>query len=76
MAFRLLPFPLKKHVLTVHKGMKPFQCEFCVKQFTTKLVKNLHVDSVHEQKKPFKCETCDYSSSYKANLKRHAASVH
>ena len=60
---------LKKHILAVHDGIKPFKCEICCSQFafnaglriicdakfTRKADLKIHIDAVHEKKKKHTC---------------------
>ena len=62
-----------KHVSSVHRRKKPFQCKTCDFSSSQKSSLNVHVASVHEGKKPFRCKNCDYICSQKSTLKLHVA---
>ena len=62
---------LKKHVGTVHEGIKPFKCSICDVKFANNYNSGMvhikfanqqklkkHVDTVHEGIKPFECSIC------------------
>ena len=76
---------LKKHIETVHEGIKPFKCSICdVKfannynpqiqesqiKFANKQNLKKHIETVHEGIKPFKCSICDVEFANKQNLKK------
>ena len=70
-------FDLEKHGNTVHKGEKPFNCEFenCKSTFTEKSKMKIHIASAHEGKRPFTCtyESCEMSFGESKTLKNHMA---
>lgn len=57
----------------MHKGVKPYQCNYCMKTFTQKgnLRKHLktHVMPSLDQRKRYKCEFCDSSYTERYNYK-------
>ena len=67
---------LKKHIETVHEGIKPFKCKTCDYETAHKPHLKKHVESVHEGFKPFKCTICEYRAGHKSALKTHTKSVH
>ena len=66
---------IKKYAF-IHKGAKPYKCQFCEHTFSQKIYMARHVLSMHETKKSFKFEPCDYWFSGKAALNKHIVSVH
>ena len=67
---------LKKNIVSVHEGKKPFKCDICDYRCSQKVNMNRHVASVHEEKKPFKCEICDATFTQKSSLKTHMTNIH
>ena len=67
---------LKKHVKTVHEGVKNHQCRICNKSFGTLSNLKRHLKSVHEKKKDFQCNLCNKTFSRKINLMNHKIEVH
>ena len=68
------------NIRSIHKGIKPFKCNSCEKEFATKGTLVIHISAIHENKKDYKCKsyekTCDKEFALKANLKRHNTAVH
>lgn len=56
-----------------HAGKKPFDCEHCGMEFTTKGEMVRHIGYKHSKLKPHKCPWpyCSYSAVERARLKRH-----
>ena len=67
---------LKRHIESVHEGIKPFKCNICDFETSRKSTLKQHVESVHKGIKQFKCSICDYKTALKPNLRRHIESVH
>ena len=55
---------------------KPFKCEICNAEFTSKHGMKGHIATIHEGKKLFKCDICNASFGKKGNLNKHVATVH
>ena len=62
------PLNLKKHIRSVHEGLKPFKCDICISLFASKAKLKSHVASVHYKEKPFKCDFCEANFSNKPNF--------
>ena len=67
---------LSEHILLVHHGIKPYQCETCEKKFTRKDLLKAHLEAkcrnykkVHQNN--FNCDSCDKSFVTESNLKNH-----
>ena len=43
--------PIKRHIISVHEGNKPFRCSICGYKFSQKWVLKKHMVSVHEKLK-------------------------
>ena len=63
-------------IKSAHEIIKPFKCNICVHESSTKGNLKRHIENVHERIKPFKCNFCDYKSARKANLNEHVESAH
>lgn len=61
---------LNKHTLSVHMGIKNFQCEFCSLSFFARKTYEEHV-RVHTGERPFKCTQCPKSYKRIADLNHH-----
>ena len=44
------------HVATVHERKKPFKCDLCNAEFTSKQRMKGHIATIHEGEKQFKCD--------------------
>ncbi|XP_065224304.1 zinc finger protein 62-like [Planococcus citri] len=63
--------------MSLHKGLKPFECADCGKSFTRKQQMKLHIFSIHMpyQSRPFKCDICSKLYSSRSDLKFHKCST-
>ena len=71
---------MKKHILTIHENKslpKPFQCEVCLKSFSTQFWIEKH-SLIHSEnrKKNHKCDSCGKAYFTPYDLDLHAKSVH
>ena len=67
---------LKRHIESVHEGIKPFKCNICDYETAQKGHLKKHKDSVHEGIKPYKCHICQFESATSSHVKRHITVVH
>ena len=67
---------LKRHVETVHEGLRPHKCTTCNKGFAELCNLKTHVATVHEGKRPFQCSICGNRFAKKFDLKMHIKTVH
>ena len=67
---------MKRHILTVHEGVKPFKCTLCVTTFSTKTHLKRHIAGVHEGKKPHPCAICQDGFKMAKQLRQHMKRVH
>ena len=70
----LLIFRLEEHKLTIHEGVKKYQCSHCGKAFGKGFHLNKHIATVHEHK--FDCKLCTKKYQCQSALDRHMANVH
>ncbi|CAI4054213.1 hypothetical protein SKDZ_16G4390 [Saccharomyces kudriavzevii ZP591] len=64
------PSILTEHQLSVHQGLRPFQCDKCPKSFVKKSHLERHLYS-HSDTKPFQCSYCGKGVTTRQQLKRH-----
>ena len=62
---------LKRHINTIHLGLKTFRCEICGMSFGHSFNLKSHVKIVHEKIKPFECQICSHKFGVKLGLKQH-----
>merc|ERR1712241_188156 len=75
---------LKKHIIAVHEGIKPFECDVCKKKFALKINMKSHIREVHEGIKRtrksnhyrYPCDTCGLVYNKRDKLKLHITTVH
>ncbi|EQC40370.1 hypothetical protein SDRG_02269 [Saprolegnia diclina VS20] len=61
---------LKRHQMTKHVGLKPFQCALCPKTFARKADMQVHM-RVHTGEKPYPCALCDKQFARISDLRSH-----
>ena len=67
---------LKRHIKTVHEGIKDHHCSFCEKSFSRADRLNSHVKLVHEGMKDHVCSHCKNWFTTAQSLKIHVKAVH
>ena len=70
----LLPTRLKKHVESIHNGVR-YTCNQCDYKATQKGHIKKHVESIHDGV-CYTCDQCDYKAGGKGTPKRHVESSH
>jgi uncharacterized Zn-finger protein len=65
-----------RHVQTIHKKLKPFQCQICKEHFSLKFNLKSHIDEVHLNLLPFKCSMCPNQTFNRSNLRTHILHHH
>ncbi len=63
---------LRRHIESVHKGLKRFQCDHCQLQTTTKQGLDRHVRVKHLNLNDLKCPHCEFKTSAPDALRSHA----
>lgn len=61
---------LNKHTLSVHMGIKNFQCDYCHLSFFARKTYEEHV-RVHTGERPFKCDLCPKTYKRISDLNHH-----
>ncbi len=62
---------LKQHQSRIHMGkVKVFICNYCAKEFTSKLSVEEHENS-HTGRRPYKCDICDADFAHVGSLRTH-----
>ena len=67
---------LKRHVKTIHEGIKSHRCQICGVKFGQSGHLKVHVKTVHEGIKDYQCQMCDHKFSRSGHLKDHVKVVH
>ncbi|XP_065224302.1 zinc finger protein 224-like [Planococcus citri] len=68
---------MKRHIMFLHEGLRPFECADCGKSFTRKEHMKSHIFSMHMpyQSRPYKCDTCSKFYSTRSDLNYHRCSA-
>ena len=69
-------FHLKRHIETVHEGLKPHKCSICNKGFAELCNLKHHIATVHEGKRPHQCTICGKRFAKNNQLNMHVETVH
>ena len=67
---------LKRHVLSVHEGVKPHKCTICEARYISPCFLKSHMLSAHQSDKPYKCELCKAKFKIQPHLNKHMKNVH
>ena len=67
---------VKRHIRTVHEGVKPHACQQCEKTFAHKELLRSHCMSFHDELKPHCCHVCEKRFNKAYRLKSHFKSKH
>ena len=75
-ALQSCPFTacIVRHVQSMHKQLKPINCEHC--DFATSTKDRLDQHNEHYHKITFKCDNCDFSSPQKCHINEHVLIIH
>lgn len=65
----------RKHIKSVHEGVRPHVCTICDKRFTMKAQLNDHL-VIHTGEKAFVCDRCGKRFNRKNVLRMHKQRVH
>ena len=66
---------LEDHIMSVHWGTSPYECEVCGKGFASYNNYKRHL-LVHSGDRPFECYLCKKSFNQYCNLARHLMRIH
>ena len=67
---------LKRHLRTVHEGIRDYKCEHCGKEFTEKKGLVCHTKRVHDNIRDEQCKHCGKCFFSKECLYRHIKNIH
>ena len=67
---------LRRHIDSVHRGLKKFPCEQCDHRATTKQGLERHIRVRHMNLQDLKCPYCEYRTSAPDALRGHARKHH
>ena len=70
---------LKHHSKINHNDQSQrelFECNYCKKNFVTKMNRDLHIKRMHEKLKNFKCDSCENIFFSKAEVRSHYETMH
>ena len=66
---------LKKHIKTIHEGLRNYKCDSCGKFSTTSGNLKKHIFT-HEGQRNHKCDSCGKSFTQSGSLKMHIKTIH
>ena len=69
------PTDLKRHIF-IHKGLKPFNCEYCGKAFNDRDNLRCHEKRLHSEDMRLQCNHCYKRFVYRKALYLHAQKIH
>ena len=67
---------LRRHIDSVHRGLKKFPCDLCEHRATTKQGLERHIRVRHLNLKDLQCPHCEYKTSAPDALRAHARKYH
>ena len=67
---------LKRHILAVHEGVKPYECTKCKAKFDSPCYLKAHITSAHESDRPYECVICKSKYKLQQVLNAHMKRVH
>merc|ERR1711879_121196 len=67
---------LKRHVQTVHEGIKDHHCKICDQKFGLNGTLKKHVKTVHDRIKSHQCKICDKKFGQSGSLNKHVKRIH
>lgn len=66
---------LRRHIQTIHEGLKPYACPICQKQFTSQHYVKTHMTH-HKGERKFKCKFCDLTYRDPGSASGHMRKFH
>ena len=67
---------LKRHIKTVHEGIKDYKCNHCGKEYFEKKRLNRHIKREHDNIRDEKCNQCGKLYFSKEGLNLHIRNIH
>ena len=67
---------LRKHLKTVHEGIKDFKCDHCGKEYTENKGLKVHIKRHHDNVRDEQCNQCGKQFFTKEVLKEHVRNIH
>ena len=55
---------------------KLYKCEFCNKDFFSKVTKKMHVAFIHKRKETYQCDICEKTYTHSKDLRKHFREEH
>ena len=67
---------LRHHVMSIHEGLRPHQCDTCGKAFLKEKSLEEHIKVFHTDQRDYPCNQCEKAFALKSRLRVHLKEVH